>query len=101
MKITSLGIMSGTSLDGVDLALCSFAEKNSQWQYEILNAETICYPSEWERKLRSAPKLNALDFLLLHNEYGRYIGNLINNFLKGENGCGYNFLAWPYNFSST
>jgi anhydro-N-acetylmuramic acid kinase len=84
MKITSLGIMSGTSLDGVDLALCSFTEKNNKWHYDILNAGTICYPTEWERKLSSAHQLNACDFLLLHNEYGRYIGNLVNIFLEGK-----------------
>ena len=84
MKIISLGIMSGTSLDGVDLALCTFTENNNKWQYEILNAETICYPSEWERKLRSAHKLNARTFLLLHNEYGGISEILVNKFLEGK-----------------
>lgn len=84
MKIISLGIMSGTSLDGVDLALCCFTENNNKWQYEILNAETILYSSDWEGKLKSAHKLNTRDFLLLHNEYGRYIGNLANDFLQGK-----------------
>ena len=74
MKITSLGIMSGTSLDGVDLALCQFSEINNKWQYEILESNTIRYSTEWKQKLKTAHKLDALDFLLLHNEYGRYIG---------------------------
>lgn len=82
--IISLGIMSGTSLDGVDLALCRFSEKNNQWSYEILDSETISYPVHWEQKLRSAHQLNVQDFLLLHNEYGRYLGSLVNHFIKGR-----------------
>jgi anhydro-N-acetylmuramic acid kinase len=82
--IISLGIMSGTSLDGVDLALCRFLENNNKWQYEILDSKTISYPVEWELKLRSAHQLNVLDFLLLHNEYGIYLGLIVNEFLEGK-----------------
>ncbi len=81
MKFTSLGIMSGTSLDGVDLAMCLFKEEYNSWQYEILEAVTIPYPTDWELKLRNAHNLNAADFLLLHNEYGTYLGNLAKYFL--------------------
>ena len=84
MNMLALGMMSGTSLDGVDLALCRFVKNNDQWQFEILASETFNYSSEWEQKLREAYKLNALDFLLLHNEYGRFIGTLTNTFLKDK-----------------
>jgi anhydro-N-acetylmuramic acid kinase len=82
MKLISLGIMSGTSLDGVDLALCRFKENKGIWKYDILDAFTIPYTSNWESKLRSAHRLNVQDFLLLHNEYGKYIGNLAKQFLE-------------------
>lgn len=84
MNMTSLGIMSGTSLDGVDLTLCRFREKKGQWQYEILDSETISYPIEWEEKLRTAHQLDVADFLLLHNEYGKFLGSIVNNFLEGK-----------------
>jgi anhydro-N-acetylmuramic acid kinase len=82
MKLISLGIMSGTSLDGVDLALCRFKENKGIWKYDILDAVTVPYTTNWESKLRSAHRLNVQDFLLLHNEYGKYIGNLAKQFLE-------------------
>lgn len=69
-------------MDGVDLALCRFEEKNDIWKYEILHAVTIPYSASWQLKLKSAHKLEAQDFLLLHNEYGNYIGNLAEHFLR-------------------
>ncbi len=81
-NITSLGIMSGSSLDGVDFALCLFEEINDTWTYEIMDAATITYPVAWESKLRTAHTLNAFEFLLLHNEYGKYLGNLSRTFLR-------------------
>ncbi len=84
MKISALGIMSGTSLDGVDLAFCRFNYSN-KWQYEITEAQTIAYSSEWTNKLKNASSLGVNDFLLLHNEYGRFIGSLVNEFLAGKN----------------
>jgi len=84
MNTISLGIMSGTSLDGLDLALCRFTGNNGKWQFEILDAQTIDYKSDWELRLRTAHKLGAEEFLLLHNEYGRFIGTMVNNFLGGR-----------------
>ena len=84
MNIVALGTMSGTSLDGIDLALCRISDTGKAWSYEIIEAQTISYPSVWIGKLRNAPHLNAEEFLLLHNEYGRYTGELIHEFLRGK-----------------
>jgi anhydro-N-acetylmuramic acid kinase len=83
MNTSALGIMSGTSLDGIDLAFCRF-NYSGKWNYEIENAQTIPYSSEWTSRLINASTLNAEDFLLLHNEYGRYIGTLVNEFIIGK-----------------
>ncbi|NEW84236.1 MAG: anhydro-N-acetylmuramic acid kinase, partial [Mariniphaga sp.] len=84
MKILALGIMSGTSLDGIDIALCRFTQSGNKWNYEIVEAETIPYPSVWLEKLKNTPNMRAEEFLMLHDEYGRYTGKLIPEFLKGK-----------------
>ncbi len=84
MSYLAIGVMSGTSLDGIDLALCRFTTSDTRWKYEVLAAITVEYSSIWKSKLQDAPTLSAQDFLLLHNEYGCYIGDLINEFLRGK-----------------
>jgi anhydro-N-acetylmuramic acid kinase len=84
MKTLAIGTMSGTSLDGIDIALCSFSDSDGTWSYEIVEAQTIAYPTTWIEKLRGAHHLNAQEFLLLHNEYGCYTGELISEFLRGK-----------------
>lgn len=80
----ALGIMSGTSLDGLDLALCDFTFDKNAWDYEILDAQTIPYSAEWTEKLRTAQNLSGLDFIRLHKSYGTYIGEQVNLFLKDK-----------------
>lgn len=75
-----LGIMSGTSLDGVDLAICSFEHKEG-WSYQIHQAITTPYTNEWLHKLQTAHLLNAYDFSVLNVEYGRYLGGLCKEFI--------------------
>ncbi len=84
MKTLALGIMSGTSLDGIDLALCRFSQSDNKWNYELVDTETIAYPSVWIEKLKRAPQLMAEEFLMLNDEYGRYTGELITKFLQGK-----------------
>jgi anhydro-N-acetylmuramic acid kinase len=81
---TIVGMMSGTSLDGMDLVLCRFHKGKEKWHYQLLKTETIEYAQEWKYKLNEAVSLNARDFLLLHNEYGLYIGNRVRNFLDTD-----------------
>ena len=76
-----IGIMSGTSLDGLDIALCNF-RKNDNWFYEIIEAITIPYSDEWISKLSNADSLSGIDLLKLDKEFGRYIGESVNEFIK-------------------
>jgi anhydro-N-acetylmuramic acid kinase len=89
---TVAGMMSGTSLDGMDLILCRFHKGHKKWHYQINKAETVEYTPEWKSKLKDAVNLDAGSFLLLHNEYGAYTGKLVKNFLA-EDGLGTDMVA--------
>ncbi len=82
---TAIGIMSGTSLDGVDLAYCVFDKKEGQWQYEIIKAITVEYDEEWRSKLINAPKVSAENLVKLDYEYGHYLGRLVSAFAERQN----------------
>jgi anhydro-N-acetylmuramic acid kinase len=71
------GIMSGTSLDGVDIIFCSFTETNNVFVHTIHHAETVFYDNVWRTKLNNAHKLSAFEFQCLHVEYGKYLGQLV------------------------
>ena len=74
--------MSGTSLDGLDIASCIFSKKNGKWVYEIEYAECIPYTDEWAHRLQEAPKLDGYGLTILDTEYGFFIAGHINNFCK-------------------
>jgi len=74
--------MSGSSLDGLDIAYIEFLENGGKWTGEIVHSECVPYSVEWIEKLKLATSLSALDYQLLHTEYGHYIGNAVNAFIK-------------------
>ncbi len=74
--------MSGTSLDGVDFAYCKFTLKKGNWEFSIESAQTFPYPKEWRNKLANAHLLSGEALLELNSKYGKYIGQLCNQFIK-------------------
>ena len=81
MIYKTIGVMSGSSLDGVDLAYCHFEEENGQWTYDILEAETIPFPAKWELRLRKLLAQDALTFIKTHTYFGHYLGDTLNDFI--------------------
>jgi anhydro-N-acetylmuramic acid kinase len=79
---TVVGLMSGTSLDGLDMAFCKFWQTNEDWHYEIKNAITIKYPDQWVRNLSSAHNLNKDELANLHKSFGEFLGMEVNRFLS-------------------
>lgn len=85
MTYRAIGVMSGSSLDGLDLCFAEFLFQNGTWTYEIIAADCRSYTQEWADKLKNAVSLSALDYQLLHAAYGHYIGNEINQFIEENN----------------
>jgi anhydro-N-acetylmuramic acid kinase len=77
-----IGLMSGSSLDGLDIAFVELAETAGKWEYEIKCAACIEYENEWIEKLKNAIHFSALDYQLLHTNYGRYLGQKVNEFAE-------------------
>ncbi|MCB0428810.1 MAG: anhydro-N-acetylmuramic acid kinase [Flavobacteriales bacterium] len=82
--VLGLGLMSGTSLDGVDLALCRFERNPTGWQYDLLAAETERYPDEWANRLSTAHALGGRDLMLLDRSYGKWLGQLCLSFIQRQ-----------------
>ncbi len=76
-----IGLMSGTSLDGLDLAYIKFNMNNLQ-NFEILTAETIAYDTKWQTDLKNAYEMSAVELTHLDAQYGIYLGERINAFIK-------------------
>lgn len=74
--------MSGTSMDGIDLAYCELSEEQGRWSYEILEAETIAFDSKWRIRLSQLRKQSALIYVKTHTFFGHYIGQLCNEFIS-------------------
>ncbi len=81
-KYKVIGIMSGTSLDGVDLTCCTFEKNEKGWIYKVECAETVRYPANWKKKLTEAHSFSAEEVLTLDVVYGRYLGELSTSFIS-------------------
>ena len=101
-KYLVIGLMSGTSLDGLDIALCEFYKSHAKWNYKILKAQTVNYSKELIAKIQNAPNLTGEELFKLHNEFGRFSGQSVLDFLEKTNS---NILLiashWTHHFSST
>jgi len=80
--IRAVGAMSGTSLDGLDLAAVEFRLKDGNWSFKLKDATTIPYPKNWEDALKGAPELSGEAMTELDVKYGKYIGNQVSRFLR-------------------
>jgi anhydro-N-acetylmuramic acid kinase len=82
MKV--IGIMSGTSLDGLDIALCNFKTENSITEFKLIASETFLYEPVWKERLQNVFDASAEHYFKLHSLYGQFISEKINLFLKNN-----------------
>ena len=81
-KYTIIGVMSGTSLDGVDLAHIAFTVKNNKWEFEILESETISYKTDWLNKLKIAVDFSKAQLEKLNQDYTQLLATIISSFIE-------------------
>ncbi len=77
-----IGLMSGSSLDGLDIVYVQLDEVRGQWSYKILYAACVPYTEEWTYQLSHASQLSVPEFLRLNTAYGRYLGEQVNHFIS-------------------
>ena len=76
-----IGVMSGTSLDGVDLAHIHFTLHDGSWDFKILEAETVAYDTQWFNKLKNAVQFSESELIELNKAYTNLSAEIINNFI--------------------
>ena len=74
--------MSGTSLDGIDLAQIIFNLSEGTWSYKIISSETVSYTKEWKDKLQKAISFSEKKLTALNSEYTFYLAKVISEFIS-------------------
>ncbi len=87
-----LGLMSGTSLDGLDMAYCHIWEEKSGWQFTIERTKELPYSDEMREYLKNAIHLSEKDHAQLHKDYGKWLGEQSKTFIE-ESGIEVDFIA--------
>ncbi|MCL9807695.1 anhydro-N-acetylmuramic acid kinase [Flavobacterium amniphilum] len=80
-----VGVMSGTSLDGVDLAHIEFTVEGQKWDFTILESETVAYTDELVEELKLAVDFSENELKNLNEKYTRVLGNIIFDFIRKYN----------------
>lgn len=76
-----LGVMSGTSLDGIDLVYAHF-KLQDKWTFDILYSETIAYSNFWVDELRNLVDKSLNELKLIDDKYTKFLAQTIQDFIK-------------------
>ena len=82
-KYDVVGMMSGTSLDGLDIAYVRFFH-DTGWRFEVIQSQSIVYDKEIRSRLNQAYQLNALDLKKLDLHYGKWLGENVKEFIDSN-----------------
>ena len=77
-----IGVMSGTSLDGIDLAHILLSRHENRWRFEIKEAIAISYSEDWIAQLKNAVDFSTAELDILNKEYTLLLGSVISSFIK-------------------
>jgi len=79
-----LGVMSGSSLDGLDLAICRFSGMDNNFQWEIQRSSCITYSKQWQNRLKALSRGSAKDLAQADYDFGYFVGQQCKEFLGGQ-----------------
>jgi anhydro-N-acetylmuramic acid kinase len=84
--------MSGTSLDGLDIAHCKFIFDN-KWHFNLTYHETVFYSNEQKNELANLENESAINYMLFNTEFGKLMGNEVNKFIEKNKITNVDFIA--------
>jgi len=76
--------MSGTSLDGLDIAYCHFKKVQGRWQYQLIAHQNCNYTPAHREQLKGSIQLAADDLLYLDITYGEWLGQQVRQFVESR-----------------
>ncbi len=79
-----IGVMSGTSLDGIDLAHVHFSILDGKWNFDIYETETVSYDNEWLNKLKTAIDFSEDQLKELNKDYTVLLANSIKSLFQNR-----------------
>ena len=77
-----IGLMSGSSLDGLDIAYCEISVEGGIYSYKILKAECAPFPAKWKLRLEKLVLQNAITYIKTHTFFGHFIGETVRDFIE-------------------
>jgi anhydro-N-acetylmuramic acid kinase len=80
----AIGLMSGSSLDGLDIAWCEFTVHEGQWYFRVLKTDMIVYPDEWVQEIKRLPVATGKTLWESHASLGNYFGEQVHYFIKNN-----------------
>ena len=76
-----IGVMSGTSLDGIDLVYINF-QKEINWSFKIGCTETIKYSKKWFDILKRLVSFSIEELQRIDDDYTEYLAGVIKDFIN-------------------
>jgi anhydro-N-acetylmuramic acid kinase len=80
-----IGLMSGSSMDGLDIAFCTIEETGGQWVYSIDHATCAHFPELWKMQLKNITTADVPTFMKMHTAFGAWMGEQVNTFIDQNN----------------
>lgn len=73
--------MTGSSMDGLDIAFCEIKVENGKYSYQVLISECAPIPAKWKLRLENLVLQNAVTYIKTHTFFGHFIGESVREFI--------------------